>query len=196
MPWNPPIRFAGALLLCVLLWQTQEGAGQAGASHARQQVRPLPAPQVQPATLLPTATPPTPAQRPPQHANVSYRQGELEVAADNSSLNQILREISLKTGIKITGGVTDERVFGTYGPASASNVLTSLLDGTGSNMLLIQSDATSPGELILTPRHGGATPPNPNAKSYEDEGATDDSDQPPPPVQPQQPPPLCGTGRK
>jgi hypothetical protein len=150
----------------------------------------MPAPQAQPATLLPAKAPLTPAERPPQHANVTYQQGELTVAADNSSLNQILREISRETGIKITGGVADERVFGTYGPSSASEVLNSLLDGTGSNMLLVQSDSTSPGELILTPRQGGVTPPNPNAPGFEDEGAVDDSDSPPPPppqVQPQQP---------
>jgi hypothetical protein len=95
-------------------------------------------------------------------ADVSYLGGRLSIDATNASLNQILREISHKTGIKVTGGVTDERVYGHYGPATPSEILASLLDGTGSNMLLM-ANANGPSELILTPRLGGPTPPNPNA---------------------------------
>ena len=101
------------------------------------------------------------------------------MVADNASLNQILRQIGRETGIKITGGVTEERVFGSYGPASASEVLAKLIDGTGSNMLLVPGEAGQGGELILTPRHGGATPPNPNAPGFDDD-ASDDSDSPSP----------------
>jgi hypothetical protein len=104
---------------------------------------------------------------------VTYAAGQLSVTANNASLNQILHEISRQTGMKITGGVADERVFGTYGPAIPSKVLAALLDGTGSNMLLRQSPINStapqpPVELVLTPRHGGPTPPNPNAAGFGD----------------------------
>ena len=92
------------------------------------------------------------------------------VAASNSSLNQILHDISRLTGIKISGGVTDERVFGDYGPASPAQVLATLLDGTGSNMLLVQSTGNAPAELILTSRQGGPTPPNPNAQTFDEPG--------------------------
>jgi hypothetical protein len=118
--------------------------------------------------------PPTPAEMPSHPASVSYTNGMLDVSADNSSLVQILHEISLKTGMKITGGVTDERVFGQYGPAPAAQILNKLLDGTGSNMMLVESDGTSPAELILTSRQGGATPPNPNAASVEDNDQPDE----------------------
>jgi hypothetical protein len=131
---------------------------------------------------------------------VTFAEGKLAVNADNSSLNQILREIGRETGIKITGGVADERVFGKYGPLPVSDVLASLLDGTGSNVLLIQADATSPGELILTPRQGGVTPPNPNAGSFEDHDSPSDDAAPAlpvmppqPPAQPTQPPAATGT---
>lgn len=101
---------------------------------------------------------------PPQEAaHITYANGQLTVTASNSSLNQILRDIAYQTGMKITGGVTDERVFGQYGPAAPSKVLGELLDGTGSNMLLMHATAATPAELVLTPRHGGVTPPNPNA---------------------------------
>lgn len=120
-----------------------------------------------PATSVPTP-PPTPSQLPPHRAQITYAAGELSVSASNSSLNQILREISHETGLKISGGVTDERVFGQYGPGVPAQVLAALLDGTGSNMLILHSDGPTPGELILTPRQGGATPPNPNAAAFDD----------------------------
>lgn len=108
-------------------------------------------------------TPATPGQQPPARATVSLAAGQLLVHADNSSLNQILRDISRTTGLKITGGVVDERVYGTYGPASTAAVLAALLNGTGSNMLLVEAGGRAPQELVLTPRQGGPTPPNPNA---------------------------------
>jgi len=92
----------------------------------------------------------------------------LSISADNSSLNQILRQISSSTGMKITGGVTDERVFGQYGPDTPAQVLASLLDGTSSNMVIEQRDPDAPAELILTPRMGGPTPPNPSAAAFDD----------------------------
>jgi hypothetical protein len=112
--------------------------------------------------------PPTPLELPPRHAEVTYTSGALFVSASNSSLNQILREISRETGIKITGGVVDERVFGQYGPDAPAQILSALLDGTGSNMLLVHGDDTTPAELILTPRQSGPTPPNPNAHAFDD----------------------------
>jgi hypothetical protein len=93
--------------------------------------------------------------------NVDYVAGRLSVTASDASLNEILREVSRKIGMKITGGVADERVYGQYGPSTPAAILAELLDGTGSNMLLV-STAHGPAELILTPRQGGPTPPNPN----------------------------------
>ena len=115
-----------------------------------------------PASTL-TSTSPAAATRPVRLANVLYAQGQLEITADDSSLNQILREIGRLTGMTITGGVADQRVFGKYGPAAPSDILTCLLQGTGSNMLLLNSASNTPTQLILTPQQGGATPPNPNA---------------------------------
>ena len=125
-----------------------------------------------PATAATTPPPPEaplrPQQIPPSRAQVTYTNGSLFVSANNSSLNQILRQISTNTGMKITGGVADERVFGNYGPADAAEVLSSLLDGTAANMILVQRDDASLAELILTPRNGGPTPPNPHAATFDD----------------------------
>jgi hypothetical protein len=139
----------------------------------------------------------TPSQQPPKRAQVTYANGTLSVTADNCSLNQILRQIATDTGIKITGGVADERVFGQYGPDDPAQILAALLDGTGSNMILVHGDNAAPTELILTPRQGGPTPPNPNAAAFnnaafinrdrpEAQEGPNQAVQPPPPVPPPQ----------
>jgi hypothetical protein len=120
-------------------------------------------------TLAVSVSSQTPANQPPRRAQVDFTTGLLSVNADNSSLNQILRDVTRLTGMKITGGVNDERVFGTYGPGDASTVLSTLLRGTGSNVLIIFDARQQPQELVLTPRGGGPTPPNPNASRGRDE---------------------------
>lgn len=127
------------------------------------------------------------AATPAQPATIIYADGRLAVVADNSSLNQMLREIARKSGMTVTGGVAEERVFGAYGPGPLGKVLATLLDGTGSNMLLRQSSSGAPPELVLTPVTGGPSPPNPNAAAYNDV----DTAQPQPFV-PQQPLPASG----
>lgn len=106
----------------------------------------------------------------PHHhrAQVSCTAGQLSVHADNSSLNGILRAVAHCTGMRITGGVADQRVFGNYGPAAPATVLTTLLDGTGTNMLLLETAENQPAELVLTPRTGGITPPSPNTVADDD----------------------------
>ncbi len=122
-----------------------------------------------PAASLPTGTAGPVSSQPGAHrAKVEYIGGLLQVTADNSSLNQILREIGRETGMKITGGVAEDRVFGTYGPAPAAQVLTSLLDGSSANVVILQNASAGPAELVLTPRHGEPTPPNPNSASLSD----------------------------
>ena len=100
-------------------------------------------------------------------ARVTYAEGMLEVRAENSSLNQILREICRQTGMKIIGGVADQRVYGSYGPAPAATVLQTLLDGTGTNILLQETRTHAPEQLVLTPQTGGPTPPPPSSPSYD-----------------------------
>ena len=116
----------------------------------------------------------------------------LSVRATNASLNEILREVSQRTGMKITGGVTDDKVFGNYGPSTPEVVLDALLDGTGSNMLLV-NDAKGGSELILTPRRGGPTPPSPNAGRQTNE-AEENNGGYVPPVRPYLPPNATGRG--
>jgi hypothetical protein len=117
-----------------------------------------------------------------RRARITYTGNQLTIRADNSSLNQILHEISQITGITITGGVAEERVFGNYGPAALSEVLGQLLDGTSSNMLFIASTGGKAPQLILTPQNGGPTPPSPNTARYDDNSTS--ASVPLPPAEP------------
>ncbi len=113
-------------------------------------------------------------------AKVVYAGGQLQVTAGDSSLNQILRSIERQTGMKIAGGVVDERVYGNYGPAPTAQVLAQLLEGTGSNMVLRETGKDAPLELVLSPRNGGVTPPSPDMAGLDDPKANE----PPAPTTP------------
>jgi hypothetical protein len=138
-----------------------------------------------PATTVSSAS----AVRAGQPLRVTWAGGLLTVRADDSSLNGILREVSRQTGMKVTGGVVEERVYGTYGPARPETVLDALLMGTGSNMLLKENTADTPMELVLTPRQGGATPPGPASYAHRGGGGEDD-------LPPQQMDPRGGNRRE
>ena len=107
------------------------------------------------------------------HSSVLYADGLLTVTANDVSLNHLVGEIARHTGIKVNGTVRNDRVFGTYGPAAPGVVLTSLLDGTGTNVLLVKDSEGTPSELILTPRQGAPTPPAPNAADNSPDEETD-----------------------
>jgi hypothetical protein len=145
----------------------------------------IPAANTLPSPIASTSLPESNTETKPHHAKVTFSNGLIDVRADNSSLNQILRSISHATGLQITGGVADQRVFGNYGPASTSEIIATLLDGTGTNILITEGDPTTPPTLILTPRGGGATPPSPNAAGQDDE--VDVSEAPAPQTPPQAP---------
>jgi hypothetical protein len=173
VPLTPPVR-RSALRAALLLSLGPAVAGigialEAGTSPAQAPSLPATRPTgtetaaaaPAPASVQPASSAPRP--RPPHPAQVAYARGLLQVTADDSSLDQILREIGRQTGMKITGSLADERVFGRYGPAAPGTVVALLLDGSGSNMLLRAASPGRSAELVLTPRHGGPTPPDLNA---------------------------------
>jgi hypothetical protein len=149
----------------------------------------LPAGNALPAPIAGTTSAPEQPVARPHRAQVTFFNGQLDVRADDSSLNQILHAISRETGLKITGGVRDQRVFGNYGPAPTSSILATLLDGTGTNIVLLEGD---PPELILTPRGGGPTPPSPTDPSYVDDSVEAQAPPPPQPIQTEPTPPPTG----
>jgi hypothetical protein len=142
----------------------------------------------------PSSAASAPAAKPQARLEVDFADGVLTVNAANASLNQVLRQVSQKTGMKVTGTVADESVFGQYGPLPVAEVLASLLDGTGSNMLLVDNKS-GPAELVLTPRRGGVTPPSPNSSFAGNNSREEPQEQQyVPPVRPFQPPTATGRG--
>jgi hypothetical protein len=143
----------------------------------------------------PVAPPPPnwPANNPPAPASVLWDSRGLSVTASNSSLAQILRDVSVDTGVKIEGFASDERMFGTYGPGPAGDVLSELLDGTNYDVLIVGHQGT-PQRIVLTPHSNapaGNNNANPAAPSEEDNAVEEESQQPPMEQPPPPPPPQA-----
>ena len=114
----------------------------------------------------PAGVPSSLLDQPAQPAQVKLSDGKLLVEAHNSSLSAILHQISSTTGMKVEGFTTDQRVFGSYGPDAPREVLLSLLDGSGYNVMMVGGTASeaplrlelsSPGQTSVTPAANTAT---------------------------------------
>jgi len=113
------------------------------------------------ATPQPVAMPLRPDQMPASPPQVAFRNGELSINAQNSTLGDILRAVRNQTGanVEVPGNAT-ERVVGNFGPGPARDVLSSLLNGSHFNYVLLGS-ATNPDALervILTAKSSTAEP--------------------------------------
>jgi hypothetical protein len=177
--------------------------------------------EVAPVAVL--APPPQPTvapnllDQPAAPATVTANNNELTVRAHNSSLAQILHQVSSATGMKLDGLGNDERVFGSFGPGAPREVLTALLDGTTYNVMMVGDLPNgAPRELLLTSRGGSGAPPAaanatasanqnqthpPEEDNPDDTGSPDDSDDSAPPMQytppsitPAEPPPSNTPG--
>jgi hypothetical protein len=113
--------------------------------------------------------------QPPTPASISFANDQLTVVANNASLDTTLRAIGSRTGMQIDGLQHDLRFFGTYGPGRPADVLTSLLDGSGYNVMMVGTDADgAPRHLVLSTR--SAAPANGSAAVASTERSQDDED--------------------
>lgn len=134
-----------------------------------------------PAADAAPAAPPAPkwpAFDQPAQASVVWDSRGLSIDAANSSLSQILKEVSTATGVNIQGINGDQRVFGTYGPGPARDVLAQVLQGSGYNVIMVGDQGQGvPRELLLSPRQGttqqAAVRNNP-APNNDDDDSSDD----------------------
>lgn len=133
------------------------------------------------AQALPQAKPPVPeaplwpANEKPAQAAITWDSQGLRIDAQNSSLQQILDDVSTVTGAKVEGFGTDERIFGAFGPGQARNVLSELLQGTGYNVLMIGDQGQgTPRQIVLSSRNGAATPSSASPAPTSDEDADPD----------------------
>lgn len=107
---------------------------------------------------------------------VSFHDGLLTIRANKATLSEVLYAVQQRTGaeVAIAAGAEQERVVVDLGPAPAQEVLSSLLNGSRFNFLILNS-ANNPKQLdrvILTPRTDGGSiplPPAPNADLANDD---------------------------
>jgi len=155
-PLKPKFLFIVSLS-CLLL----VGTGYAKRRRTTNQPVKQEQPASQPAPALP---PPTLAQMPASPPQVSFQGGQLTISAQNSTLGDILKAVRVQTGATIDlPGNAPERVVGNFGPAPARDVLTSLLNGSHFNYLLLGSP-TDPGALdrvILMAKSSASAESNP-----------------------------------
>src|SRR5580692_8404589 len=147
-----------------------------------------PAVVTEPAAPASPPAPNWPINSRPAPASVVWSNGGLRIDATNSSLQQILSDVSTATGTKVEGLNEDQRVFGEFGPGEARDVLSQLLAGYGYNVLILGDQGQGvPRQIVLSVRHTGSAQPV-AANSSQDDG---DDDIPDPQVDTQpQPPPV------
>ncbi len=198
----------GALLASLMVCagsvaQTTQAPSQPGASPTTAKPQPsahqshahkgakkqVPPPVAQ--TPPPPPMPDWPVNDKPSPASVVWDASGLRINASNSSLQQILNEVSTETGTKVEGMGADQRIYGEYGPGQARDVLSQLLQGSGYNVLAAGDlGKGAPREIVLSPRKSGpAGAPGANRPQQDpDEEIPDqpEEQQFQPPIQPPQ----------
>lgn len=117
--------------------------------------------------------------KPAQPAKVTFAAGQLSVDADNSSLSEILHQLAATSGMSVDGISQDQRIFGSYGPGNPRDILSSLLDDAGYNVLMVGSTTDgAPRQLILTQRSNARV--TQTANNAQPQQSDDDDDAPAP----------------
>lgn len=149
------------LLLAGLVCLTLAVPGYGQRPHTKKNLQAKnPAPV---APVVPTP-PPTLAQVPASAPKVAFQSGELTISAENSTLGDILKAVQSQTGAQVDfPGSATERVVGSFGPGPARDVLTSLLNGSHFNYLLLGSptDPNALDRVILMAKSSASVDNNP-----------------------------------
>lgn len=94
---------------------------------------------------------------------VGYADGKLMVKADRASLAEILNEVRRQTGANISmpPAASQEQVVGSFGPAAPRDVLSSILNGSQFNFIILgaENDASRLQSVTLTARGEGESQP-------------------------------------
>ena len=116
-------------------------------------------------------------------ASVVWDSHGLTIDAANSSLEQILKDVSTATGAKVEGLSSDQRVFGAFGPGPAREVLSQVLQGSGYNVIMVGGQG-APRQILLSERQSG--PAQPAVRNNTSSSDEDDVEEPQPPAAPEQ----------
>jgi hypothetical protein len=136
-----------------------------------------------PALPAEPAAPVFPINDKPTPATITWDSQGLRIEAANSSLEQIMKDVSTAIGAQVEGLDTDQRVFGAFGPGPARDVLSQLLLGSGYNVLMIgdQGQGTPRRMVLSSPHPGSATPAAAPAPESDEETEVEEQ---PLPIQP------------
>ena len=148
-----------------------------------------------PATPPEPPKPNWPVNNQPAPAAVTWNSQGLSIQATNSSLRQILEDVATATGAKLEGTVSEQRIFGVYGPGQARDVIIQLLQGSGYNVLMIGDQGRgAPSRILLTARSAGGAQDTASraAQNTPSEDAADN--EPEEPAQPPAAPPIIRPG--
>jgi hypothetical protein len=112
-------------------------------------------------------------QYPAKPPRVSFRNGQLTILAENSTLPDILTAIHQRTGaaLELPTALGNERVAAKLGPASTGEVLADLLNGSRFDYIVLNrlEDPSSPERIILREK-STADPNNQNNNGYNNNG--------------------------
>ena len=154
-------------------------------SHARPSAaHPLDQPTAPATPALPQPeVPKWPVNEKADPASVVWDSHGLKIDATNSSLQQILADVSTETGAQVEGLDNDQRIFGSFGPGSARDVLAQLLEGSGYNFLMIGDQGQgTPRQIVLSARTTANSQQTAKPATPSDDDEVDEQ-----PQQPQQP---------
>jgi hypothetical protein len=162
-PLNPKLLFCVGLILSCLLVAPVFGKQRRSAKH----------PEKQEVTVQPVSPTPLPtlAEMPASPPQVSFQSGQLTISAQNSTLGDILKAVRAQTSATVDlPGNAPERVVGQFGPGPARDVLTSLLNGSHFNYLLLGSptDPNALDRVILMAKSGAAAENTPEPPSQQE----------------------------
>jgi hypothetical protein len=154
------ICLASTILIIAQTVPTPDGAPRTAAPKAADQVKVQTNAPARPhsrrrlhKTQKPLVLPPLPSgplsqlpmdQIPPTPAKVSFQGGLLTIAAQNSTLGEILRDVRKLTGASIDippGSGANERVIVSLGPGAPRDVLARLLNGSSFDYVMLGSDS-------------------------------------------------------
>jgi hypothetical protein len=98
---------------------------------------------------------------PTNNPKVTYVNGKLAISAQNATMRDLLRAVSFATGavIEFPNDHAGERISANIGPGPVRAVLTTLLNGSGFNYVMLgsQNDPSTLQRMILTDAQGVPT---------------------------------------
>src|SRR5271165_1381064 len=136
--------------------------------------------------------PPTLEQTPPTAPQVTYNSGQLTIIAQNATLSQVLRSVQSLTGasVEMPASASNERVVGQIGPGHPRDVLSSLLNGSKFNYIIL-GVAGDPGAvqkvILTTPKPASTVNTAQNAPVQQPEEPEENYGEPEPEPGPQPP---------